>query len=224
MPRNVSIALVADAERPPPRIPSHGAAARYRPVAWTFFCLLTALLFVPEPAPATNFRTFGFGARAVSMGGAMTGHVDDFSATYYNPAGLSVSTQKDFSFGIQYADIDVSAKNPWPVPEGSVRFSDAYPIDDGIGVYGGLRLMIPFADALENRIGFGLSFYNGLPSALDVQIPFGFTPQYVLLNGQLNLLVIQPGIGVRVWKGIHLGVSADIFADVGGNLEIPTGV
>ena len=189
------------------------------------FHVFTGLVFLLAafPSHATNFRTYGFGARAVAMGGAMTGHVDDFTATFYNPAGLASSRISDFSIGVQYVDIDVSASNPSPVPAGHVRFSDTFPINDAVGMYGGMRFMIPFADALENRIGFGLSFFQGLPNALDVEIPFGFTPQYALLNGQTSLMIIEPGLAVRILDGLQVGVSADIFADVGGNLEVPTG-
>jgi len=158
------------------------------------------------------------------MGGAMTGHVDDFTATYYNPAGLVMDRGSDFSIGVQYLDIDVTAANPSEVPAGHVRFSDAFPIDDAVGMYGGMRFIIPLADALENRIGFGLSFYQGLPNALDVEIPFSFVPQYTLLNGPTNLMVLQPGLAVRILDGFQIGVSADVFADVGGNLEVPNGI
>lgn len=197
-------------------------AHRKRTARFHAFLVLTFVLCA-FPAHATNFRTYGFGARAIAMGGAMAGHVDDFTATYYNPAGLAASRISDFSIGVQYVDIDVSASNPSPIPDGHVRFSDAFPIDDAVGMYGGMRFMIPFADALENRIGFGLSFFQGLPNALDVEVPFGFTPQYALLNGQTNLMIIEPGLGVRLFDGFHIGVSADIFSDVGGNLEVPTG-
>jgi len=107
-----------------------------------FLAVLCALAACP--VFATNFRTYGFGARAVAMGGAMTGHVDDFTATFYNPAGLVRNRGSDFTIGVQYVDIDVGATNPSPVPEGHVRFSDAFPIDDALGVYGGMRFIIPW--------------------------------------------------------------------------------
>jgi len=55
-------------------------------------------------------------------------------------------------------------------------------------------------------------------------VPFSFLPQYTLLNGQTNLMVLEPGLAVRVVDGFQIGVSADIFADVGGNLEVPNGI
>lgn len=188
------------------------------------FTVVLVVAFAASPATATNFRTYGFGARAVAMGGAMTGHVDDFTASFYNPAGLVAKPGFDFSFGVQYTSIDVSARNPAPVPAGSVRSSNAFPIDDAVGFYGGMKIIIPFADALKDRIGFGLSFFQGMPNAIDVEVPYGFVPQYVLLNGQTNLLVIQPALAVRVLDGFRVGVGAVIFSDVGGNLEIPTGI
>lgn len=40
------------------------------------------------PASAQPMDTYGMGSRSVAMGGAVTADVSDFSANYYNPAGL----------------------------------------------------------------------------------------------------------------------------------------
>ena len=186
--------------------------------------LVSSFLVLPAKATATSLRTYGFGARAISMGGAMTAHVDDYTATFYNPAGLVTQPVMDLAAGLQYANVKTEASNPAPVPAGWVRDSDTFPVDDAWSTYGGLRLNVPLAAELKDRVGFGLSFYTNATKVLDVRIPHGFKPQYVLLNGQTNMLILQPGLGFRILDGLRVGAAADIFADVGGNLEIPTGV
>ena len=46
---------------------------------------------------------FGFGSRAAAMGGAVAADTTDFSANYYNPAGLAGETGLRLSLGYTYA-------------------------------------------------------------------------------------------------------------------------
>jgi long-chain fatty acid transport protein len=51
-------------------------------------CLV--LLFVvlrQRPCQANPLDMYGFGSRAIGMGGAFTGLADDYSAVFYNPPG-----------------------------------------------------------------------------------------------------------------------------------------
>ncbi len=45
---------------------------------------------------------FGVGARALGMGNAYSGVASDFSALYWNPAGLALAQMGEFSFGLSY--------------------------------------------------------------------------------------------------------------------------
>lgn len=58
---------------------------------WTGCLLLVATCLFPgaKAAAGTPAETRGMGARAIAMGGAFTGLADDYSALYYNPAGLA---------------------------------------------------------------------------------------------------------------------------------------
>ncbi len=50
--------------------------------------LLLALLVLPQTAAAQPMDTYGMGSRSVALAGAVTADVQDFSANYYNPAGI----------------------------------------------------------------------------------------------------------------------------------------
>ena len=44
----------------------------------------------------------GVGARAVGMGGAYTGISDDYTAMYWNPAGLGQMKRREFNIGFSF--------------------------------------------------------------------------------------------------------------------------
>jgi len=50
---------------------------------------LSTLALATPRAAAQPMDTYGMGSRSVSMGGAVTADVEDFTANYYNPAGLA---------------------------------------------------------------------------------------------------------------------------------------
>jgi long-subunit fatty acid transport protein len=56
----------------------------------------------PEDALRLSMPGFGVGARALGMGGAYNGVASDFSAIYWNPAGLAQMTRAEFSAGLSY--------------------------------------------------------------------------------------------------------------------------
>ncbi len=65
--------------------------------------LFTLLLFIfmgyaqsTQDAIRITDNTIGFGARALGMGGAYTGVADDYSAIYWNPAGLAQIRKMEF--------------------------------------------------------------------------------------------------------------------------------
>jgi len=61
------------------------------------FCVFFALVLV-VPASGGGMEISGVGARAKGMGGAFRAISDDWSAAYYNPAGLYYVTENQLSF------------------------------------------------------------------------------------------------------------------------------
>jgi hypothetical protein len=72
-------------------------------------CVLTAapgvFAQIPEDALRLGTPGIGVGARAIGMGGAYTGVASDFSALYWNPAGLAQAMHGEFSVGLNYNNI-----------------------------------------------------------------------------------------------------------------------
>ncbi len=66
--------------------------------------VLAALALPPGSANANPADAFGLGSRGTAMGGAVAADVSDFSANYYNPAGLARATNLELSIGYMRAD------------------------------------------------------------------------------------------------------------------------
>lgn len=49
---------------------------------------IALLFFAAAPAAAQPMDTYGMGSRSIALGGAVTADVEDFSANFYNPAGI----------------------------------------------------------------------------------------------------------------------------------------
>ena len=74
-----------------------------RPLRLCGFSIFCSLLFSGE-ARANPLDAFGFGSRETAMGGAVAADVSDFSAGYYNPAGLAKARGFELSIGYFRAD------------------------------------------------------------------------------------------------------------------------
>jgi len=62
--------------------------------------LLLFLLIYPLKTYSSGLTPSGVGAKALSLGGAFRGLADDWSATYWNPAGLAFQTKSEVNFSI----------------------------------------------------------------------------------------------------------------------------
>ena len=79
-----------------------------RPGLWqrgTALAVCAALVgfFFEESAQAHAPDTYGFGSRASAMASAAAADATDFSAGYYNPAGLVGAPGLSLSLGYSYA-------------------------------------------------------------------------------------------------------------------------
>jgi len=70
--------------------------------------LCTSIALAQFPEDALRFATpgRGVGARAIGMGGAYTGVASDYSALFWNPAGLAQLEHGEFSLGISHLNFN----------------------------------------------------------------------------------------------------------------------
>ena len=82
------------------------------------------LVLLPGSAYAGSFDVFGYGARGIGLGGAMTATADDHTAVYYNPAGLArrdvVQLGTDIYTSVPSLNLDLSADPPRLLRAGAI--------------------------------------------------------------------------------------------------------
>lgn len=120
---------------------------------------------------AASVDTFGIGAKATALGGAVTAQSNDVYSIYYNPAGLVNLKGGQFSAAIQMCVPDVKF-NDYTVTGGSSSITGA-PLPDMVETKikdDSDSLFIPFmgyAQPITKNLAFGVAAY--VPFGLDVK-------------------------------------------------------
>ena len=171
-------------------------------IATAFLIAVTA---VAPAAFANGLNLNGLGTRAVTMGGAFVGLADDFSAIYWNPAGLGFIDKPTLGFNL----FDV-------MPSASYRFSlmggDQVNAESPTKHYlGGLGGWIqPIDDHLV--AGIGIFTPAGLGSAWDAKnmAPLSGGGTTVDWSSRIGVFTIAPTIAYKVNDSLSFGAQIDI--------------
>ena len=175
-------------------------------MAATKIALIIASLTAAAAAHANPLDYFGFGARGMAMGSAQVAIADDFSANYYNPAGLATRDVLQLQLG--YALIDPSLE------------LNGHDLDvDGVrGFQGGL--VIP-GDAWGHRLAVSLGLHlpderitrlRALPEA---------QPRFVLYDNHPQRLVLTTSLAFEILPDVlYVGAGLTYLSDTQGRLDV----
>ena len=176
-------------------------------------CLLFLLGPLDKELSANTWRTFGFGPRAVAMGGAFCAIADDYSAGYYNPAGLLVHPRTKFGLGFQYVKQALNTNGT------EVEMSR-----DSNALFLGGSMVIPFHDELKDRVAVGYYFYQPLFYSLDLLIPEATLPQFPVLESMARMQILHLAVALDLIPGILIGGGLTLSSDLGGALDLQPGL
>jgi long-chain fatty acid transport protein len=149
---------------------------------------------------ANGLNLNGNGSKANAMGGAFVGLANDFSAAYWNPAGLAQMTKASFS--LYGSDI---------LPFGTYQFSLA-----------GIDAKSTFKHYLIPALGYFQPIGDKIVVGLYVNTPSGAGATWAgedlanLVDGvynwnsKLGIITISPSIAVKLTDKIMLGATMDI--------------
>ncbi|MGA9121569.1 MAG: outer membrane protein transport protein [Bacteroidota bacterium] len=168
------------------------------------------LLAVPSIAPAQFVEDaqrlatpgFGVGARALGMGNAYSGVASDYSALYWNPAGLAQAEYGEFSFGLSYlAPKDAStffgnqqSYNSNATNLNSLGFVLPVPVQRG-----SFAIAFGFSREANFTSGLGFSGFNPNSSIIQTWAPDGKAyPPDVTLAEDLQLAQVDTSKGIFI--------------------------
>ncbi len=158
-----------------------------------FLCALSSTAF------ANGLNLNSLGSKALAMGGAFVGLADDFSAIYWNPAGITNFNKKYYGF----YGVDI-------IPNGSYKSSL---VDAKTETRHFLSGLVAYYHPFSEKIVAGLGVY--IPSGLGAGWPGAdFEPismgaEYVW-SSRIGLVTIAPALGFRINDWISFGVSLNI--------------
>ena len=187
--------------------------------------LLALCVCVAASAHASIFDIYGFNARALGMGGALTAPVDDWTATFYNPAAITRQKRVTFGAGFMLTVPELSVGRSVPIcldaPSACTALYGATWSDrDTVlpGTFSGVTLgwVIPFGGIFDNHLAFAFAVY--LPTvnivraeALDPQ-----TPQFYMYQNLPDQLVILASLAYEPLDWLSLGFGIQVLANVYG--------
>jgi len=174
-------------------------------------CLaLSAVLLLTSGLLANGLNLNGFGARAAAMGGAFVGLADDYTAVFWNPAGLAL--MKKGTFGLTGSFL---------MPSSSYAL-DTYSMKTESKTYpaGLLGFFTPIGDKVVVGLGaytlsgLGADWKNtGLEEMLVYPTPTGaFTPPLGAYRWMsfIGSVTIAPSIAVKLSDKVFFGATFNI--------------
>ncbi len=166
---------------------------------------IVSLLAISGAARANPLDTFGFGSRQTALAGAVSADVADFSANYYNPAGLARARGLELSIGYFRAQHYLQTNG---------RDNGVDPVRGLSGgiVAPGALLGIPFA--------FGLGLHLPDDRISRVRALRQEQPRWELYDNRNQRLFLAANVAVSPTPWLQIGGGASFMSSTEGRLDI----
>jgi hypothetical protein len=169
--------------------------------------LSAALLACAAPGRAAAHApdAYGLGSRGAAMASAMVADATDFSANYYNPAGLASAAGLSLSIGYAYASNDLR------VNERDSGVRDVHGLVGGLVAPGEL-FGVPFA--------FGLAVFLPDDGLSRIKALRQETPRWEIYDDRLSILFLTTNLAVRPFPFLEIGGGVGFLASTQGRFSI----
>jgi len=172
-----------------------------------------AIASLPRTASAGPTDTFGFGSRSTAMGGAVSANVSDFSANYYNPAGLAGAKSLQFDIGYMrtFHYLKMNGRDNAVDPMRALVFGLVAP-----GEVAG----IPFA--------FGMALHLPDDRVFRVRSLDQEQPRWEMYDNRTQRIFLAVNLALKPWKWLEIGGGVAFLSatrvrlDITGTIDLKT--
>ena len=175
-----------------------------KPAPWLATVAFAGLLG-PRYARANPMDMYGLGSRSVALAGAVTADVEDFSANYYNPAGLVRGRRVRLEGGYTYAVNRLTANG---------RDNHVDPVH---GLFGGVvapthLFGVPFA--------LGLALFVPDDRLARSRLLAESQPRWELYDNRVQRLYFAGSLALEPFRGLRLGAGVSYVASTRGAIGL----
>ena len=163
------------------------------------------LSLVASAARANPLDTFGFGSRGAAMGDAQAADASDFSANYYNPAGLALAHKFEISIGYFRATQDLYTNG------------QNNNVDPVAGLVGGIVLP---GRILGLPVAFGLGLHLPDDRLSRVRSLPQDQPVWELYDNRNQRVYLAANLAISPWPWLQIGGGLSFMASTTGTLSI----
>lgn len=183
-------------------------------------------------------ETHGASTRSMSLGNAFTAVADDYSASYFNPAGLAQTHKTTFTLGIiqPIHNMEVTflddGQNIEFTDNRGVKYGDPVKGSDGNGLntyYSVLGFSLNINRLLKSKVNVPintqLGIFAGLPGNFNHTFTLNTTPPdmptFISFGDKIEHFSISIGLGLELKKDlIYFGLGTNIGATMAGEMQI----
>lgn len=170
----------------------------------SFLVLFLVSQGLAAPAFADLSYHFGLSPRAIGMGNAVSAVIDDYSAVYYNPAGLASSPENGFTLGYFYSTPRIKTRDA----QGIERLSFKDHTKAGVvGYRQNLKSIFSEKWGKNIVVGLALAFPGDFKTATLVQTKFYDQMQFPVFGRIPHMLVMSGGIGIELHRLLLVGAG-----------------
>jgi long-chain fatty acid transport protein len=179
----------------------------YSRFLWALLFAGLSMALPPPTSHAGPCQAFGFGGRAIAMGGAVAASTADYAAMFYNPAGVAFAEGPTLGAGFLYGspDLRINGEEQDVDPIRAFQVGGSLPL--GSSKYLG-------------RITLAVAAHIPTSTAITLGAEDPAKPHFVLYSIDPQRTAVYLGGSVRILPSLSIGGGVSILAEAELNMNL----